>query len=281
MAREMLLVDPAMLESLQTNSHLRPTSQNIATRVIQETDNDINNILASDMKPSEQVLHYNQALQKRDQYADKTAARIFQQKLLSGMNTDNQTEHEVDEIKPVDSMEEEIIESVPKSMASKALRLVKKMKQGGILGWNAYGNLTYKGEDIPNTNVVDIVNDVLRKRKNKAPVGWGAFAQGMQETNVPQDLIGNPDRYNSTPPRSRNEEFHTPAASMTPQQKRNTQSLPKLKFGTEFADLSPLQKVKRRREMRAENESADLSPLQKVQRRRETRQQQEWLRKES
>ena len=51
--------------------------------------------------------------------------------------------------------------------------MLKKIKQGGILGWNAQGNLTYRGEAITNSNVVDIVNDVLWKRKTREePEGW-------------------------------------------------------------------------------------------------------------
>ena len=136
MAREMLLVDPAMLAALQSNK-TPPTSQNIASRVIQEADNDINNILNSDMEPNDQLLHYNQSLQKRDQYADKTPSRIFQNKLLSKIHHANSTE-------TTDPMEE-IIESVPKTFTAQAACLVKKMKQGSVLGWNAQGNIKYKG----------------------------------------------------------------------------------------------------------------------------------------
>ena len=223
MAREMLLVDPVMLETLQADTRPPPTSQHIKNRVIQETDNDINTILTSKMDPSEQVQQYNQALQKREQYADMTPARFFQQQLSTRMNPEDQSDQESYKQKP-DPMEEEIIESVPKTMKSKAVRLVKKMKQGGVLGWNAQGNLTYKGEAVRNTNVVDLVNDVLRKRKDFLPGGWQMFAQGMQETNVPLDLVGNVERYNrhelntqSTPLKKVQniDEFHTPSSRLS------------------------------------------------------------------
>ena len=93
-------------------------------------------------------------------------------------------------------IEREIVDTLPVSFAGKADRLVRKMKQGGVLGWNARGNLTFRGEIIPNTNVVDLVSDVVRKRKNApGPEGWELFAEGMNETNVPRELIGNVDRY--------------------------------------------------------------------------------------
>ena len=92
MAKEMILVDPAMWAALNSNNKQNnisssntssssigdndirpaPTSTNIATRVVQQTDKDINNILNSDLDPNEQVLLYSQALQKRDRYVDQT-----------------------------------------------------------------------------------------------------------------------------------------------------------------------------------------------------------------
>ena len=48
----------------------------------------------------------------------------------------------------------------------------------------------YNGEVIPVTNIVDIVNDVVRPR-TKNPKGWDLVAQGIKDTNVPLELIGN------------------------------------------------------------------------------------------
>ena len=241
MAREMLLVDPTMLESLQTKTNPPQTSQNIGTRVIQETDNDINNILSSNMNPSEQVLFYNQSLQKRDQYSDKTPDNSPHQNYSDVLKSESNTNK-------VDPMEEEIIETIPNKWKSKGVQLLNKMKRGGILGWNAHGNLIYKGKEIPNTNVVDLVNDVVRrKRKNNPPHGWSLFAQGMHETNVPQELISNPDRYSSFD----KDQFHTPSAETTPEdrfgrkleERLDTIQFPKhLDFGNPSPDTTPKSK---------------------------------------
>ena len=70
MAKEMLLVDPALIDSIQMNQPPALTSHNITKRVIQEADDSINNALSDKMlTPSEQLLYYNQALQKREQHA--------------------------------------------------------------------------------------------------------------------------------------------------------------------------------------------------------------------
>ena len=235
MAKEMLLVDPALIDTIQMNQPPALTSHNITKRVIQEADDSINNALSDKMlTPSEQLLYYNQALQKREQYVDQSIPEKISK---------------IEE----DPIEEEVIGSVPRTYQNKASLLVKKWKRNGVLGWNKEGNLMYNGEVIPGTNIVDIVNDVVRPRsKNPQPKGWDLVAQGIKATNVPLELIGNSKRYVNQAPtyvpnrsnRSnrdntrKNDEFHTPPPDpVTPQQ---------LNFETPMKKLSPQQKFKQR-----------------------------------
>ena len=50
--------------------------------------------------------------------------------------------------------------------------------------------------EYPNTNVINLVNDVLRNRKTFVPNGWKIFCKALGKLNVPQDLIGNKLRWN-------------------------------------------------------------------------------------
>ena len=94
-----------------------------------------------------------------------------------------------------DLFDDEILESVPKTMKAKAQLLLKKMKSSPDISWNEKGELKYKGETVQGSNVVDLVNDVLRKRKYFNPQGWETFGEALREANVPQDLIGHEDRW--------------------------------------------------------------------------------------
>jgi hypothetical protein len=94
-----------------------------------------------------------------------------------------------------DLFDDEILESVPKTMKAKAQLLLKKMKSRPDISWNEKGELKYKGETVQGSNVVDLVNDVLRKRKYFNPQGWETFGEALREANVPQDLIGHEDRW--------------------------------------------------------------------------------------
>jgi hypothetical protein len=86
-------------------------------------------------------------------------------------------------------IEEEILESVPKTMKTKAELLVRKMKADPNIAWSEKGEQKYKAETVRGSNVVDLVNDVLRKRKYFNPQGWETFEEALREANVPQDLI--------------------------------------------------------------------------------------------
>jgi hypothetical protein len=94
-----------------------------------------------------------------------------------------------------DLIDDEILESVSKTMKAKAQLLLKKMKSSPDISWNEKGELKYKGEIVQGSNMVDLVNDVLRKRKYFNPQGWETFGEALPEANVPQDLIGHEDRW--------------------------------------------------------------------------------------
>ena len=92
-------------------------------------------------------------------------------------------------------LEKEVIDSVPKTLKGKAELLLKKLKSSPDISWNEKGELKYRGETVKGSNVVDLVNDVLRKRKYFNPEGWETFGEALREANVPQDLIGHEERW--------------------------------------------------------------------------------------
>jgi hypothetical protein len=77
-----------------------------------------------------------------------------------------------------DAIEEEILESVPKTMKTKLL--VQKMKADPNIAWSEKWELKYKGETVRGSNVVDLVNDVLRKRKYFNPQGWETIGEALR-----------------------------------------------------------------------------------------------------
>jgi hypothetical protein len=92
-------------------------------------------------------------------------------------------------------MESDIIDSVPATMKSRAHQLVRKLKSNqDIVGWNDQGQMMFKGRVIPGTNIIDLVNDSLRKRKNFNPEGWELFSKALRHLNIPEGVVRNENR---------------------------------------------------------------------------------------
>ena len=90
------------------------------------------------------------------------------------------------------------------------------MKSSPDISWNEKGELKYKGETVQGSNVVDLVNDVLRKRKYFNPQGWETFGEALREANVPQDLIGHEDRWRFITQTKRTSRSHKGQQSPSP-----------------------------------------------------------------
>jgi hypothetical protein len=126
-----------------------------------------------------------------------------------------------------DLIDNEILESVPKTMKAKVQLLLKKIKSNPDISWNEKRELQYKGETVQGSNVVELVNDVVSKRKYFNPQGWETFGEAIREANVPQDLIGHEDRWRyitqtkRTPRSRKRQQSPSPIRPCSPKTPRN------------------------------------------------------------
>ena len=82
----------------------------------------------------------------------------------------------------------DVVTMLPKTLHEKGSQLVSRIKTSK---WNDRGELLHEGVAIPGSNVVDLVHDLLRKRKTSDPIGWQQFASQMHAANIPMELVGN------------------------------------------------------------------------------------------
>ena len=177
-AKKMAVVDPQVLEI----GAAQP--KGTVGKVLQRLDDDVQAIT--------QYI-YNQIL---DRYNDIDEKRVQEPMRVTVVN-DGNDEVRVDkesESTPSGSVEVEIVDSVPKTLKRKAQRLVKKLKAVSAVDWNDRGVFVHNREVVTGSNM-DLVSDVLRKRKHIVPVGWKRFANHLKRLNVSMDLIGNPERW--------------------------------------------------------------------------------------
>ena len=80
----------------------------------------------------------------------------------------------------------EVVTTLPKALQEKGRLLVSRLK---TTQWNDRGELLHEGMVVPGSNVVDLVRDLLRKRKTSDPIGWQQFGSQMRAANIPMEMV--------------------------------------------------------------------------------------------
>jgi hypothetical protein len=160
-ARKLVLVDPMQV---------RPTIKDV---YLSNLDKDISTILNSKTSDEEKVKLYMESLRKY--------RKIDKDMRPTPPSTQN--------------MQQEVIDSIQPSLQYKAKRLLDRIKNDNIGEWNNIGELIFRQTVIPNSNIVDLVADVLKSKSTEHPTGWKEFANILKETNIPRELINNTERW--------------------------------------------------------------------------------------
>ena len=181
--RKMALVDPRLLKSLRENpTPLPDPTSNAIDTTLRDLDAEMTSILdRSDADVSEKVRLYNQALLR---YNDMTKARAA--KPIPVVVAEKKEASAATVREPTD-----VVGTLPKTLQTKGRQLLSRRS---TVAWNERGELMHEGVAIPGSNAVDLVHDLLRKRKTSDPVGWQQFANQMRAANIPMELVGNVTR---------------------------------------------------------------------------------------
>ena len=109
-------------------------------------------------------------------------------------HTEQTMTSELDTSEQLSATDKQIIDSVPKTMQNRAKLLIQKLKDhSDVISWNDNEQLVIYGSTMPNSNIVDLVNDVMRKRKGFNPEHSSTFAKALAKINVPEDYVRSPD----------------------------------------------------------------------------------------
>lgn len=159
----------------------------------------MNNVLNSKIADNDKWLEYNQVLQRYLHFIGKNRQPLnirLHDISSSTPSAKTFTEEKVvkSEVKHERLPEDEILSTVPQKYRKKADNFIRLLNKSGDLAWDTKGVVSIKGEIIPQSNIVDLLNDALRARKTSNPHGWEQFAGVIKEINVPHELIGNPKR---------------------------------------------------------------------------------------
>ena len=199
-ARKMVLVDPRLLDTLRSP----PPSTDTLGKKVQAFDDEMMTILdRKDLDDRTKVTLYNQVLQRYNALSDKHVNEPVRVVSLnesmsaaasgvgSGTGVGSGPVVQGTVGAPSSGIEADVVDTVPKTMQVKARRLMEHLKRD--IAWTARGELIHEGVSVVGSNVVDLVNDLLPKRKTD-PIGWQPFAQQLRTINLPMELVGNASR---------------------------------------------------------------------------------------
>lgn len=191
MAKKMVLVDPKILETLTATRTDGPPVPDARIESLRKLNHEITEAAT---RPPETEQHPNDRATELQQLLFQFLKRYDQTKkpvaALPQPPPPPTTTEEID-----DYVVKEVMDSVPSSLKKNAQLLLERLKRDKDITWNERGEIIYRGRLINQSNLTDLVNDVLRRRKSMPdPVGWQTFATALSAMNAPKDLIGNPQR---------------------------------------------------------------------------------------
>lgn len=85
---------------------------------------------------------------------------------------------------------------IPKTYAKKGELLFNLLSLSKIkVRWNDDGTVFIENNKITGSNIIDLINDILRPlKKTGDPIGWEEFAKTLKDLNIPLTYIGNTEK---------------------------------------------------------------------------------------
>ena len=159
---------------------------------MQALDDEMKTILdRKDLDDGTNVTLCNQVLQRYNVLTDKRIKEPLRVVTVNESEVEPGSGSEGALRAPISGLEATVLATVPKTMQAKASRLMDHLKRD--IAWTARGELIHEGVPVVGSNVVDLVNDLLRKRKTD-PTGWQPFARQLRAINLPMALVSNVSR---------------------------------------------------------------------------------------
>ena len=137
--KKMILVDP--------NSYRKPMQKEMS-----KLDEEMSQILNSDLEESEKIKQYNQVLQKYLSLKERT---INPRLVLE------------EEEKPIPA--KDILKGFTKKNLIQAKKLLESIENNSSASWNSRGELIFDKTSIPQSNIKKLITDKIKKETKASP----------------------------------------------------------------------------------------------------------------
>lgn len=203
--KKMILIEPEVIEKLKKENY------NGSFNNLSNLDEEMHKVLSTKLEDREKCSLYLQILQRylyfvgkdrkplqlpiisfdetKDTKKDDVKSEMLDHKDIL-IKTDGPSSDVSDASKKI-----QLLQLLPKSYKTKGELLVDiLLKNKDKIYWNKNGTVFIDNKEVVNSNIVDLLGDVVRPLKNSSPVGWAHFALALKDLQVPLSYIGNPRR---------------------------------------------------------------------------------------
>lgn len=100
-------------------------------------------------------------------------------------------EEPVPRVSNIQTLEENVLKSTPANLQYKAKRVLTQLGKDKDVDFTEDGKLVYKQTPVGESNILDIISDILQKKPSFAK-GGKEIAASLKSTKTPEELISNP-----------------------------------------------------------------------------------------
>lgn len=197
--KKMVLVDPKVLDVFKSTPLNMPSTTPMA-RVVTTLDEELRNILDNENIPSyDKVKLYNQSLNKFNMFYNREIDRPLK------VDVSPPTKELASAVppKPADptpaieesTADQRILERLPAKIRKKGELLLNDIKKNPAYTYDNEGRLSYQNKLVEGSNMIDLLTDVLNKKRAETPKGFEIFARALRESNVSRTLVPNTERW--------------------------------------------------------------------------------------
>ena len=124
-----------------------------------------------------------------DMLTDGLKGKLYSETLARYKNADN-----VEKKFP----DTEVLDSVPVNVRHKAKRILREIAENPNTEIDPRGRFVYKQTPIENSNIIELVDDILRTKRIAPPPGWREFAESLGKLD--KSIISNPHSWSVIEP---------------------------------------------------------------------------------
>lgn len=137
---------------------------------------------------SEKWKVYNQVLQRYLHFTKERTKPLH-------ISLEGITQEEEDDDESGAMLRRQLSAALPKTYKAHALRIFDYLKQADSkITWDSAGTVSINSKPVPNSNIIDLISDLTRTRKNFEPVGLSNFIHALSSINFPLELVSNSTR---------------------------------------------------------------------------------------